>query len=332
MRKLAALEALSRYGNAQGRMLDSITIAPNQWPTSALIDWIGILKRVDDVPQRERRIDEARADAARAADFQGTVLTLQHRARRRLVVADGLRRRQRQRACSSRCWTTRRWQRRHGAHGARHHGAPEAAAPGHHDRQPWGGLALDSSRRGSRRRRSTGRQRGVTSAASKCRASRRTASRRARRQAAQRSSPWPASAGDAQRHAERQRQALAHTCSSCAAVPLNAPLLAGYAIKRTVTPVEQKDKAGYSRGDVFRVTLEIEAQCRHDLGRGRSTRSPAARRILGCGLGRDAQIATQGEKREGTAWPAFIERSSRPFAPTTSSCPKAASRSNTRCA
>ena len=34
VRKLAALEALSRYGKAQGRMLGSITIAPNQWPTA----------------------------------------------------------------------------------------------------------------------------------------------------------------------------------------------------------------------------------------------------------------------------------------------------------
>jgi hypothetical protein len=33
MRKLAAIEALSRYGKAQGRMVASITIAPNQWPT-----------------------------------------------------------------------------------------------------------------------------------------------------------------------------------------------------------------------------------------------------------------------------------------------------------
>jgi hypothetical protein len=55
VRKLAAIEALSRYGKAQGRMLSSITIAPNQWPTSAVIDWVNILKRVADVPQREQR-------------------------------------------------------------------------------------------------------------------------------------------------------------------------------------------------------------------------------------------------------------------------------------
>jgi len=30
--------------------------------------------------------------------------------------------------------------------------------------------------------------------------------------------------------------------------------------------------------------------------------------ILGSGLGRDAGSLTQGEKREGWAWPAFVER------------------------
>ncbi|MEO5606752.1 MAG: alpha-2-macroglobulin family protein, partial [Polaromonas sp.] len=54
VRKLAALEALSRHGKAQGRMLGSLTIAPNQWPTSAVIDWLSILKRVPDVPQRQQ--------------------------------------------------------------------------------------------------------------------------------------------------------------------------------------------------------------------------------------------------------------------------------------
>ena len=42
LRKLAAIEALSRYGAAQGRMLGSIEIAPNQWPTSAVIDYHAI--------------------------------------------------------------------------------------------------------------------------------------------------------------------------------------------------------------------------------------------------------------------------------------------------
>ncbi|WP_258304991.1 hypothetical protein, partial [Escherichia coli] len=51
LRKLAAIEALSRTGHAPARLLESITIAPNQWPTHAVIDWINVLKRVQGVPQ-----------------------------------------------------------------------------------------------------------------------------------------------------------------------------------------------------------------------------------------------------------------------------------------
>ncbi len=86
-----------------------------------------------------------------------------------------------------------------------------------------------------------------------------------------------------------------------------APISTGYAVKRTVTPVEQKEASGYSRGDAYRVTLDIDAQ---------SDMTwvviddpiPSGAVILGSGLGRDAGSLTRGEKREGWAWPAFIER------------------------
>jgi len=50
IRKLTAIEALSRYGVAQPRMLDSISIDPNNWPTSAVLDWLNVLSRVDAIP------------------------------------------------------------------------------------------------------------------------------------------------------------------------------------------------------------------------------------------------------------------------------------------
>jgi hypothetical protein len=74
MRKLAAIEALSRYGKAQGRMLSSITIAPNQWPTHTVIDWVNVLKRVADVPQRDQRWPRPCRSCARACRYQGTKL------------------------------------------------------------------------------------------------------------------------------------------------------------------------------------------------------------------------------------------------------------------
>ncbi|MEB0164788.1 alpha-2-macroglobulin family protein, partial [Glaciimonas sp. CA11.2] len=40
VRKLAALEALSRYDRARPSMLGAIQLSPNRWPTSAVLDWI----------------------------------------------------------------------------------------------------------------------------------------------------------------------------------------------------------------------------------------------------------------------------------------------------
>ena len=74
VRKLAAIEALSRYGRAQPKMLGSINLTPNLWPTAALIDWLNILKRVDGIPDRSRRLEEAQQILRARLTFAGTTL------------------------------------------------------------------------------------------------------------------------------------------------------------------------------------------------------------------------------------------------------------------
>ncbi len=49
IRKLAAIEALSRTGDVQKNWLDSITIEPNLWPTSAVLDWLSILQHKPEI-------------------------------------------------------------------------------------------------------------------------------------------------------------------------------------------------------------------------------------------------------------------------------------------
>jgi uncharacterized protein YfaS (alpha-2-macroglobulin family) len=92
-----------------------------------------------------------------------------------------------------------------------------------------------------------------------------------------------------------------------AAIPLKQPLSSGYRIARSVTAVERKAADRWSRGDVARVRLELEAQ---------SDMSwvvvndpiPAGASILGTGLSRDSQILSAGEQKQGWVWPAFEER------------------------
>jgi hypothetical protein len=97
------------------------------------------------------------------------------------------------------------------------------------------------------------------------------------------------------------------TVQSRAAIPLKEPLFTGYRIARSVSAVEQKESGRWSRGDVMRVRLDLEAQSDmtwvvvHDP-------VPAGSTVLGSGLGRDSQILTQDEQRQGWVWPAFEER------------------------
>ena len=109
------------------------------------------------------------------------------------------------------------------------------------------------------------------------------------------------------------------TVRSLAAVPLTAPLRAGYSVTRSVTAVDPKagTTAGrWARGDMLRVRVEVEAQSDMTWVVV-SDPVPAGATILGAGGGRDSAIATRTEKRDSGydngAVPAFEERSFEAF-------------------
>ena len=77
IRKIAAIEALSRYGLARGGLLESITLEPNLWPTSALLDWTNLLARAGkDIPDSAARFKEAQTILRSRLNFQGTTMNL----------------------------------------------------------------------------------------------------------------------------------------------------------------------------------------------------------------------------------------------------------------
>ena len=55
-------------------MLGSIEIAPNQWPTSAVIDYHAILTRVKDIPQRDEKRAQVEQILRARLTYQGTQL------------------------------------------------------------------------------------------------------------------------------------------------------------------------------------------------------------------------------------------------------------------
>jgi hypothetical protein len=92
-----------------------------------------------------------------------------------------------------------------------------------------------------------------------------------------------------------------------AAVPLKAPLFAGYRITRSVSAIQRKLPDAWSRGDIVRVRLDVEASVDMTWVVV-SDPVPTGATLLGSGLGRDSAIATRGEKREGAGWPSHEER------------------------
>ncbi|MBT2323164.1 alpha-2-macroglobulin [Variovorax paradoxus] len=333
VRKLAALEALSRYGKAQGRMAGSITIAPNQWPTSAVIDWLNILKRVPDVPQRQQRMAEADNVLKARLSYQGTKLVFSterddywwwlmtngdvNSARLLLTVLDDP------------GWKEDIGKLATGFIGRQQNGAWHTTTA-----NLWGGLALEkfskqfesapvagitAANLGAIRaqvdwhkveRIKAGDASGAPNQATAFGAPAAPGNLRNNGMFL----PWPASSTTRDTLLVTQSGTGKPwlTLQSIAAVERKVPFAAGYAIKKTVTPVEQAVQGIHTRGDVLRVSLEVNASA--DMTWVAITDPiPGGATILGGGLGRDSQIATQGEKRSGAGWPAFEERSFEAF-------------------
>lgn len=328
VRKLAAIEALSRHGQARGRMLGSVTIAPNQWPTSALIDWLNILQRVADVPLRDQRLAEATQVLRSRLSFQGTKLVFSteqddywwwlmtngdvNTARLMLAVMDDP------------AWKDDMARLANGFIGRQQAGAWHTTTA-----NLWGGLALEKFSAKFEAVPVAGVTRAAMGAGSTAidwsKVDRVKASDAA---GVSHQTTWfgaPASAGNLRNNTgflpwtARGMDTLnvTHqgagkpwlTLQSIAAVQLNSPFSAGYTLKKTITPVEQAVAGQYTRGDVLRVALEVNASA--DMTWVVITDPiPGGATILGGGLGRDSQIATAGQNNpRGNAWPAFEERS-----------------------
>lgn len=330
VRKLAAIEALSRYGKASGRMLGSITIAPNQWPTSAVIDWLNILKRVTDVPRRDERLLEAGQILKSRLSYQGTKLIFStekddywwwlmingdvNTARLLLAVIDDP------------AWKDDLSRLANGFIARQQKGAWHTTTA-----NLWGGLALDRFSA----KFEAAPVAGVTTAALASTSASVDWSKVVRAKATDAGGvsnptlfgasaspgnltgnsmflPWAKAAKESLTVTHQGSGKPWLTLQSIAAVPLNEAFNAGYQIKKSIQPVEQAVKGAYTRGDVVRVTLEVNASA--DMTWVVITDPiPGGATILGNSLGRDSQIATAGEKKTGAGWSAFEERSFEAF-------------------
>ncbi|HMK55217.1 MAG TPA: alpha-2-macroglobulin family protein, partial [Dissulfurispiraceae bacterium] len=304
IRKIAALEAVSRAVEVRSELLGSISVEPNLWPTSAVIDWMNLLIRSKAIPNRAARFREAEQILRSRLNFQGTTMGFSTEQSDYLwwlmVSADVNAVRSVLTLLDLENWNEDMPRLVKGAVGRQHKGRWNTTVA-----NAWGVLALEKF---SRKFESVPVAGKTTAALDE----------------KEIYLDWSASpkGGDMMFGWPKDRASLGithqgsgrpwATIRSLAAIPLKEPLSSGYKIKKTVTPIVQKDKSGWSRGDVARIKLELEAQADMTWVVV-SDPVPAGSSILGTGLGRDSQMLTNDEKKTGWVWPAFEERSFEAF-------------------
>lgn len=305
VRKLAAIEALSRYGKAQGNMVNSISVTPNQWPTHAVIDWLQILQRVEDVPDRDKRLAQAQQVLRSRITYLGTKMvfntetddhwwwlmqnTDSNAARLLLAVVEDSH------------WDSDMGRLASGLIGRQRQGAWQTTTANF-----WGNAALKKFSAKHESSTVSGTTR-ASSGANSSKVDWRNAESKPNMFL-----PWSAPGTSATLKLTHEGSGKPWlSLQTLAAVRLKQAENAGYQITKTITPLEQARKelppGQYTRGDVIRVTLEVKATADMNWV-AINDPIPAGATILGSGLGRDSEIATSGERRQGAAWSAYEER------------------------
>jgi uncharacterized protein YfaS (alpha-2-macroglobulin family) len=312
VRKLAALAALARHGRAEARMLDSLTLEPQRWPTAAVIDWLRVLQALPAAAQREARMSEAENVLRSRLTYAGTTLKFSTEAddfwwwfmdsadanAAKLVLA----------VLDRPSWKEDLPRLVVGALGRQRQGAWMTTTA-----NLWGSLALDKfSQRFESVPLSGQTQASLGGSTSQL-------AWGSQPEGGKLSLPWPVLAAGgkaAPAGAPLQVQQVGTgkpwlTVQALVAVPLKAPLSAGYRLQREVKLVDGDTlkplPAGpLPRGSVLRVSLTIDAQS--DMTWVALTDPiPGGANVLGSGLGNDSEIATGGER--AGLWPLYVERS-----------------------
>lgn len=310
VRKLAAIEALSRYGRAEPRMLDSVTIEPQIWPTAALIDWLNILQRLQGIPSRSERLAEAENTLRARLTYAGTTLKFSTEAddfwwwlmdsadanAARLILA----------VIDRPGWKDELPRLVSGSLGRQRQGAWLTTTA-----NLWGSLALDKFSQRFENVPVTGTTQAQLGGATV------SHSWSAQPQGGGQLLPWPTAPAN-QRTAiaplTAQQQGTGKpwlTVQALAAIPLKAPLNAGYRVQRQVSIVDGDElkpvPAGpLPRGTLLRVRLVVDAQSDMTWV-ALNDPIPAGSTVMGSSLGRDSALATRGETQQGI-WPVYVER------------------------
>ncbi len=303
VRKLLVLEALTRQGRAPTRIAAALDVDPMRLPTAGLIDWYLVVKRLPDLPQRAAKFAAAERELRNRLSYTGGRLGFTTERSDywwwMMVSGDSNAFRLIEAVLDEPSWKEDlpRLMR----------GAMERQVRGHWfttTANAWASVVLDKFGTNFEKEAVTGVTRvslGKAAAELDWKAD--------STQYAPLSLPWPPKGEGARLVINHQGTGKPWaTVQILAAIPTEKPRAFGYTIARDVTPIQVKVPGKVSRGDLWRVTLTVNAN--QDMT-WVVVSDPiiAGARILGDGDGRDSHIATMNEDlRSRRVWPTFVER------------------------
>ena len=299
VRKLQAIDALARYGAAQPAMLDSLALDPALVPTSALLDLADVLARVPGIANAGERRAHALLQLRTRLNMQGTIMGFSTERTDALwwlmISADSNANRMLLTVMGEPSWREDVPRLVRGSLGRQQLGHWNTTVA-----NAWGVLALEK----------------FSAAFESTPVSGHTALQFG---GAQRSLDWSVASRAQQVNLPWQQAPatlqLTHSgggapwamVRAMAALPLDHAVSTGFKVTRMVTGIEQARRGAWTRGDVVRVHLDMEAQ---------SDMSwvviddpiPAGASVLGSGNGGQSALLQQGTQQRGMAWLAFEER------------------------
>jgi alpha-2-macroglobulin len=305
--KLIALEALTRSGRHTApvvRAASALDLNLQRLPTSALIDWWLVARRLQGLPERGTRLAAAERELRNRLAYAGGRLSFTTEKSDywwwMMVSGDSNAFRLIEAVLDDPAWRDELPRLLRGALERQVRGRWFTTTA-----NAWAVVALDGYAKRFEKDEVSGSTRAVYARDTAKAAEQRW---KAGEDASPLALPWPAAADTLK---------LAHTgggkpwanIQTLAAVPVTAPRGFGLKLAREVTPLQEKVPGKISRGDLWRVRLTVDAE--QDMTWvALNDPIPAGARILGGGDGRDSRLATRDEDaRSRRLWPTYVERS-----------------------
>ena len=308
VRKLAALEALTRRGKTPISAVSSLDIEVLRLPTSALIDWYLIVKRMNSLPERSAKLEAAGRELRNRLSYSGGRLSFSNERSDYLwwlmVSADANAFRLIEAVLDDPAWKDDLPALVQGAMQRQQRGRWLTTVA-----NVWATIALEKFGAAFEKEAVGGTTRAQIGSG------------------AAQSVDWPLKSGDSgsrllawpAKPVPGDKLQVSHAGSGkpwaalqvLAALPVTEARANGLRVTREVTPVQEKQRGKVSRGDVWKVRLSVESDQEMSWV-VLNDPLPAGARILGDGDGRDSRIAAQSSRddstNKGSAWPAYVER------------------------